>query len=73
MAGAKWITVALALFRADGQLNERLGAQPQITEALEELGGHAWSKVRCLLNDPRTLNHLDWMHERLEQVVPEPL
>ena len=72
-AATQRITAALALCRADGQLNERLGAQQQITEALEELGGHAWSKVRRLLNDPRTLNHLDWMHERLEQVVPEPL
>jgi hypothetical protein len=72
-AASQRITAALALFRADGRLNDRMRAQQQITEALEELEGDAWSKVRRLLNDPRTLNHLDWMHAQLEQVVPEPL
>jgi hypothetical protein len=67
------ITAALALFRADGQLNDRAWAQQQITDALRELVGEAWSKVRRLLNDVRTLNHLDWMHEQLAQAVPDPL
>jgi len=72
-AAVRRITAALALFCADGQLNNRVWAQQHITGALEELRGEAWSKVRRLLNDPRTLKHLDWLHEQLVQVVPEPL
>jgi len=37
-----------------------------------QLGGEAWSKVRRLLNDPRTLNHVDWMQAQLVQAVPDP-
>ena len=72
-AASQRIKAALALFRADGQRNDRMRAPQQITAALEELEGDAGSKVRRLLNDPRTLNHLDWMPAQLEQVVPEPL
>jgi hypothetical protein len=72
-AATQRITAAVALFRADGQLNNRVGAQQHITEALEELRGDAWSTVRRLLNDPRTLHHLDWLHEQLAQVAPEPV
>ena len=71
-AAVERITAALALLRPDGQLNDRAWAQQQITDALEELVGDAWSKVRRLLGDARTLNHLDWMHEQLEQAVPAP-
>jgi hypothetical protein len=72
-AAVEGITAALALVRADGQLNDRRWAQQQITAALGQLAGEAWSKVRRLLNDARTLNHLDWMHEQLEQAVPDPV
>ena len=37
------------------------------------MSGEEWAKARRLLNDPRTLNHLDWLHEQLEQAVAEPL
>jgi hypothetical protein len=32
----------------------------------------AWSNVRRLLGEARTLHHLDWMHEQLAQAVPDP-
>jgi hypothetical protein len=67
------IRAALAWVRPDGQLNDRVWAQAQITAALGALAGDAWGKVRRLLNDARTLNHLDWMHAQLEQAVSDPL
>ena len=70
---AQGIRAALACVRPDGQRNDRAWAQAQITAALGALGGEAWGKVRRLLNDARTLNHLDWMHEQLEQAVSDPL
>ncbi len=71
-AAVERIKAALALVRPDGQLNDRAWAQQQITDALGKLAGEAWSKVRRLLGDARTLNHLDWMHEQLAQAVPDP-
>jgi len=67
------IRAALAWVRPDGQLNDRAWAQAQITAALGALVGDAWGKVRRLLDDARTLNHLDWMHAQLEQAVSDPL
>ena len=67
------IKAALALRRPDGQLNDRAWAQQQITDTIGELEGDEWGKVRRLLGDVRTLNHLDWMHEQLAHAVPEPL
>ncbi len=72
-AAVERIRPALACVRPDGQLNDRAWAQAQITDALGVLGGEAWSKVRRLLNDARTLNHLDWMHAQLDQAVSDPL
>jgi hypothetical protein len=66
------ITAASALFRPDGQLNDRMWAQQQITEALGELIGEAWSTVRSLRNEARTLNHLGWMYDQFEQAVTDP-
>jgi hypothetical protein len=63
------IRAALAWVRPDGQLNDRAWAQAQITAALGALVGDAWGTVRRLLDDARTLNHLDWMHAQLEQAV----
>jgi hypothetical protein len=67
------IKAALALRRPDGQLNDRAWAQQQIADTMGELEGDEWGKVRRLLGDVRTLNHLDWMHEQLAHAVPEPL
>ena len=60
-AAVECIRAALAGGRPDGQLNDRAWAQAQLTDARGVLGGEAWSKVRRLLDDPRTLHHVDWM------------
>jgi hypothetical protein len=57
---------ALDLFRADGQLNDRGHAHAEITEALKDLRGADWSKVRNFLSDSRSLSFLDRMQRRLE-------
>jgi hypothetical protein len=72
-AAADRIETALALFRPEGGLSDRQWAQAQLCNATKELTGQEWSKVRRLLDDPRTLNHLDGMHEQLGQAVAEPL
>jgi hypothetical protein len=66
------VRAALALFRPDGELNERVWAQQQIDDALLILSAQEWDKARRLLHDPRTLSHLDGLHHDLEQVVAEP-
>ena len=62
---------ALDLFRADGQLNDRSHAQAEIAEALKDLTGADWSKVRNFLNDSRSLSFLDRMQRRLEVAEPD--
>jgi hypothetical protein len=62
---------ALDLFRSDGSLNDRGHAQAEIAEALKDLSGPDWSKVRNFLNDPRSLSFLDRMDRRLEAAEPE--
>jgi hypothetical protein len=61
---------ALDLFRADGRLNDRGRARAEIAEAVKELTGADWSKVRNFLNDPRSLSFLDRMQRRLELAEP---
>ena len=63
--------VALDLFRADGQLNDRSHAQAEIAGALMDLTGADWSKVRNFLNDSRSLSFLDRMQRRLELAEPD--
>jgi hypothetical protein len=72
-ATAARIETALALFRPEGCLSDRQWAQGHIRAALADLDGQAWGKVRRLLSDQRTLNHLDWAQEHLAQAVAEPL
>jgi hypothetical protein len=62
---------ALDLFRADGRLNDRSGAEIEIAEALKDLTGDDWSKVRNFLSDRRGLSFLDRMHRRLESAEPD--
>ncbi len=54
------VAMALAVFRPDGQLNDRAWAQAQLQEATKPLTGPEWGKVRRLLSDERTLYYLDW-------------
>ena len=62
---------ALDLFRPDGSLNDRGHARAEIAEALKDLTGDDWSKVRNFLNDPRSLSVLERMHRRLERAEPD--
>jgi hypothetical protein len=62
---------AVDLFRADGQLNARSHAEFEIAEALKNLTGDDWSKVRNFLNDRRSLSFLDRMQRRLESAEPD--
>ena len=63
---------ALAVFRPDGQLNERPWAEEEVREALTELTSSAWAKVRRQLQDTRTFTFLDRLHENLVEVEPSP-
>ena len=72
-AAAQQIETALAVFRPQGTLNDRQGAQGQLDDAMRGLAGPEWGKVRRLLCDQRTLRPLDWVHEQLAQAVAEPL
>lgn len=71
-AACEQMRVALGLFRRDGGLSDRHWAQHQIDEALRTLSAQEWAKARRLLGDPRTLSHLDRLHEDLKQLVAEP-
>jgi hypothetical protein len=63
---------ALELFTPDGRLNDRARAAAEIAEALRDLTGPDWSKVRNFVNDPRSLAFLDRMHDRLATAEPRP-
>jgi hypothetical protein len=67
------VKAALAWFDAGGHLLSRGEAQEQLGKACEKLSGSQWSKVRRLLQDDRTLSHLDRLEKELAEVVPEPL
>lgn len=62
---------ALAVFRADGTLNERAWAEAEIRAALADLRGPEWKKVRNFLTDRRALTFLDRLHRRLAEVEPD--
>ena len=64
-SAAARIATALAVFRPEGGLNDRQGAQGQLHAAIQLLTGPEWGKVRRLLNDERTLKPLDWVQEQL--------
>ena len=67
------VAMALAVFRPDGKLNDRVWAQAQLQEATKALTGPEGGKVRRLLSDERTLYYLDWLHEQLAEAVEDPL
>jgi len=67
------IASALSWFDAEGRLLSRETAQGHLDEAIKQLQGQPWSKVRRLLSDARTLNHVDRIHEQRTEVVSEPL
>jgi hypothetical protein len=61
---------ALALFRPDGQRNDRAWAAAEIAAAVRELPGERWAKTCRMLQDPRALTFLDRLAEALEQAEP---
>src|ERR671921_193156 len=61
---------ALRVFRPDGQLNDRVGAQQQIAAALPHLCGRHWSKVRGFLQAAPTQTFLDRLHRQLQEAEP---
>jgi hypothetical protein len=65
---------ALAVWRPDGQLNDRRWAEAEIAAACGGLPGTLWQKVRNLLQDKRSLTFLDRLGRLLSAVVAdEPL
>jgi hypothetical protein len=63
---------ALAVFRADGLLNDRAWATKELQTAAAALPGKRWAKVRRMLLDKRTLTFLDRLHEELAVAEPCP-
>lgn len=70
-AGAQ-ITAALAWFGPEGTLWTRARAQEHLRQASEHLAGPQWNKVRRVLRDERTLQHLDRLQAQLSAAVSEP-
>jgi hypothetical protein len=62
---------ALAVFRPDGQLNDRAWAEQQLALALPMLSGREWSKVRGFLEAKETLTFLDRLHRQLSEAAPD--
>ena len=70
-AGWKLAHGALAVFRPEGQLNDRAWAEQQIALAVPVLSGREWSKVRGFLQTKETLTFLDRLHRQLRDSVSE--
>ena len=64
-AAWKQAQVALAVFRPDGQLNDRAWAEAQVADALPGLVGRAWVRVVNHLRTPQSFTFLDRLHEAL--------
>jgi hypothetical protein len=63
---------ALGVFRPDGQVHERAGAEAALRAAAEELSGPRWAKVRRMLLDPRSLTFVDRLQQELTAAEPCP-
>jgi hypothetical protein len=58
---------AFRVFRPEGRLNDRPGAQQPIAAALPTLSGQHWSKVRGFLQAAQPLTFLDRLHRQLQE------
>ena len=67
------IAAALSWFDARGRLYCRQTAQAQLDAVCQQLQGDCWRKVKRLLSDERTLNHLDQLHAHLAAAVSDPV
>jgi hypothetical protein len=70
-AGWKRAHGALAVFRPEGRLNDRVWASEQIALALPLLWGREWAKVRSLLQAEGALTFLDRLHRQLSEAVAD--
>jgi len=70
-AGWKIAHGVLAVFGAEGRLNDRDWASQQIALALPPLWGGEWAKVRGLLQAEGALTFLDRLHRQLSEAVPD--
>jgi hypothetical protein len=70
-AGWKMAHGALAVFRPEGGLNDRVWASEQIALALPLLSGSEWSKARSLLQAEGALTFLDRLHRQLGEAVAD--
>jgi len=70
-AGWKIAHGVLAVFGAEGRLNDRDWASQQIALALPLLWGGEWAKVRGLLQAEGALTFLDRLHRQLSEAVPD--
>ena len=61
---------ALAVFRPDGQLNDRAWATAEVQAAGAALTDRRWAKTKRMLLDPRTLTFLDRLQEDLAAAEP---
>jgi hypothetical protein len=68
----KRAAAALALFRPDGQLNDRGWAAQEIAAAVGELPGERWAKTCRMLRDERALTFLGRLERALGQAEPRP-
>jgi hypothetical protein len=71
-AAWKRAAAALELFRPDGRLNDRAGAEAEIAAAVRQLPGQRWAKACRMLQDVRALTFLDRLEQGLEQAEPRP-
>jgi hypothetical protein len=69
----KRVASALAIFRPDGQLNDRAWAQEQVEWGLPRLKGSEWSKVRGLLQNKESFTFLDRLHDQLNRLSLPPI
>src|SRR5208337_2030683 len=65
LSSRKHAQAALAVFRPDGQLNDRAWAEAQVADALPALVGRAWVRVVNHLRTPESFTFLDRMHDAL--------
>jgi hypothetical protein len=61
---------ALHLFRPDGRLNDRAAAAAAIDQAVADLAGGRWAKVRRMLQDRRSLTFLDRLQRDVATAEP---
>lgn len=65
------VRAALRRFKPDGTLNTKSWARAELEAAANELTGPRWNKVLRQMRDPRLLEFLEVLREKLEQAEPD--